>query len=82
LIFWLQFKLEEAEWIGLKPWEATTKLKKILEAEEIKNIKPLKEKYREETLAKFESDPSSIDNIIESSNDDTQNRFENYIKIQ
>jgi hypothetical protein len=41
--------------IGLKPWEAMTKLKKIENENMIKSIKPLKEVFASETLEKLEA---------------------------
>lgn len=47
--------LEEAEWVGLKPWEAMVKQKKI-EAENVQNsIRPLKEAFIQETLDRLKS---------------------------
>lgn len=47
--------LEEAEWVGLKPWEAMVKQKKI-EAENVqKSIKPLKEVFTKEILDRLKS---------------------------
>ena len=47
--------LEEAEWVGLKPWEALTKQKKIEEENLKKSIKPLKEILTQNTLEQLKS---------------------------
>jgi hypothetical protein len=55
------FQLEEAEWVGLKPWEAVAKQAKI-EAEQLeKEIKPLKEVYMEETFQRLHQNPSHFE---------------------
>ena len=41
--------------VGLKPWEAMTKLKKIEQENMKKTIKPLKEVFASEILAKLEA---------------------------
>jgi hypothetical protein len=41
--------------VGLKPWEAMTKLKKIENESMIKSIKPLKEVFASKTLEKLEA---------------------------
>ena len=53
LILVYKKKLEEAEWIGLKPWEAITKLKHADEKKAIENIRPLKDIFAEETLERL-----------------------------
>lgn len=47
--------LEEAEWIGLKPWEAMVKQKKIDEENMKKSIRPLKEVFTQETIDRLNS---------------------------
>ena len=47
--------LDIAEWIGLKPCEAMVKQKKIEQENFLKMIRPLKEIFAEETIAKFHS---------------------------
>ena len=42
--------MEEAEWIGLKPWEAMVKQKKIEEENINKSIRPLKQIFEEELI--------------------------------
>lgn len=58
-LFYFSFellKLEEAEWIGLKPWEAMVKQKKLEEEKLKKSIVPLKEVFKLETLKKLAED--------------------------
>lgn len=52
----LVIPLEEAEWVGLKPWEAVTKLKKLEEEKAKKSIRPLKEVFAEKTLLALNPD--------------------------
>lgn len=47
--------LEEAEWVGLKPWEAMKKLKNLEKENIFKSIRPLKEVFAEETLRKLDA---------------------------
>ncbi len=49
----LVLPLEEAEWVGLKPWEAMAKQKRIEEEKVRASIRPLKEKFAEMTLQKL-----------------------------
>lgn len=46
--------VEEAEWVGLKPWEAMVKLKKFEQEIMLTELKPLKEVYTKETLKRLE----------------------------
>jgi len=55
-----------------------TKIKRKLQEEENKQVKPLKEKYIEETLEKLKTDPSVIDKIIESNSKDSPKRLDSY----
>ncbi len=52
----LVLPLEEAEWIGLKPWEAMTKQKKIEEEKTRASLGPLKEKFAEMTLQRLQQE--------------------------
>ncbi len=45
--------LEEAEWVGLKPWEAMVKQKKIENEKILKEIRPLKELFAQEIIDKL-----------------------------
>ena len=56
--------LEEAEWVGLKPWEAVTKLNKIEEQKALESTEPWKFKFAEETLEKIEKEEINIDSRI------------------
>lgn len=47
--------LHEAEWIGLKPWEAMVKQKKIEQKNIFEITKPLKELYAEKIITKLNS---------------------------
>jgi hypothetical protein len=47
-------KLEEAEWFGLKPWEAAKKQLDIEEKQRLDSIVPLKELYKRELFEKLE----------------------------
>ncbi len=53
--------MEEAEWIGLKPWEAVKKLKQIEEKKLEETIEPWKFKFAEETLEQVETQQLDID---------------------
>ncbi len=57
----MSFKLEEAEWVGLKVWEAVTKQKNIEKQRLLKNIQPYKELFAEETLKKLSSGEMDAD---------------------
>lgn len=48
------FQLEKAEWIGLMPFEAVQKLKKIEQEKFNESIKPWKLKFTEELFEKLE----------------------------
>ena len=54
-------KLEEAEWVGLKPWEAMTKQKEIEAKNHQEAVRPLKEVFREELFKKLESGEEPAD---------------------
>ncbi len=56
--------MEEAEWVGLKPWEAVNKLKKIEEKKFEESLEPLKFKFAEETLEKVETQQLDIDKTL------------------
>ncbi len=45
--------LEEAEWVGLKPWEAMVKQKKIENERMLAEIRPLKEIFAQEIVEKL-----------------------------
>ena len=47
--------MEEAEWIGLKPWEAMVKQKKIEEENINKSIRPLKHVFEEELIKSLDA---------------------------
>lgn len=63
--------LEEAEWVGLKPWEAMVKLKKSEHEKMLQGIRPLKEAFAEEVIDQLdkgelveETKPEEKKNII------------------
>lgn len=59
--------MEEAEWVGLKPWEAVVKQKNIEEEQLKANLKPLKEKFKEETYRKLlEGDTELLEKSVSS----------------
>ena len=59
--------MEEAEWVGLKPWEAVVKQKNIEEEQLKANLKPLKEKFKEETYRKLlEGDTELLEKSVHS----------------
>jgi large subunit ribosomal protein L28 len=49
----LAVPLEEAEWVGLMPWEAMTKQKNIEENKMRASIRPLKEVFAEQELERL-----------------------------
>jgi hypothetical protein len=53
--------LEEAEWVGLKPWEAVKKLQQIEQKKFEETFEPLKFKFAEETLEQVETEKLDID---------------------
>ena len=55
--------LEEAEWVGLKPWEAMKKQKDIEQQKLKESTKPLKELFAQETLKKLENNELSLEQI-------------------
>ncbi|RNA42640.1 39S ribosomal mitochondrial [Brachionus plicatilis] len=56
--------IEEAEWVGLKPWEAVNKLKKIEEEKQKISIRPLKAVFAEETIEKLSSGDFDIEKAL------------------
>jgi large subunit ribosomal protein L28 len=58
--------LEEAEWVGLKPWEAVGKLKKLEEEKMRKSIRPLKEVFAQETMEKLVAGQLDLDSKLQS----------------
>lgn len=56
--------LEEAEWVGLKPWEAVNKQKKIEEVNQRKEIIPLKQVFAEETIEKLSSVDFDFEKVL------------------
>jgi large subunit ribosomal protein L28 len=58
--------LEEAEWVGLKVWEAITKLKNLEEEKMKKSIRPLKEVFAQETMEKLVAGQLDLDSKLKS----------------
>ena len=54
-------QLEEAEWVGLKIWEAIAKQKKIEQQRLLETIQPLKKQFAEETYDKLTSGEMNAD---------------------
>jgi hypothetical protein len=52
--------LHEAEWVGLKPWEAMVKQKNIDQESLKASLRPLKELYTQETLKKLENNQINV----------------------
>lgn len=61
--------LEEAEWVGLKPWEAVNKLKKNEEENQKNSIRPLKEVFAEQTIEKLSSVDFDLANSLLKTNE-------------